>query len=282
MTAKQAGALVLTTADEVVTHVRRYYGGNAWAVFEGVANATGTRASRWADVIAFGLWPSRGMEIHGVEVKVSRSDLMRELDNPEKAEPVAAYCDYWWIAAGLDKLAKPEELPAAWGLLVPCAKKGMRVAKAATKLEPKPLDRGFVAAILRRAAHVYDPERIRQQARGEIFSEERDKAIESVKQEHEREVKHLRERVEVLLTNQKSLQDQLAAIANVPATTQTIGKAMNLLLTLQGWNGAHEKLSGLLRTLGHHEETFNVTKRALGEIRDLLGELVAPKSETGT
>jgi len=44
------------------------------------------------------LWPSGGLEIHGHEVKVSRSDWLRELKEPEKRpsssvrEPLVGWC----------------------------------------------------------------------------------------------------------------------------------------------------------------------------------------------
>lgn len=274
-------APVLATAGEVIQHVRRYYAGSSWAVFEGVADATGLKAKRWADAIAFGLWPSRGMDIHGVEVKVSRSDLARELANPHKAEAVAGYCDYWWIAVSSEDLVRPAELPSAWGLLVPCVKKGMRVAKPATRqLEPKALDRGFVAAILRRAAHVYDPQRIREQLRSEIFEQVRDEAIAAVQQDHEREIEGLRTRIEELNTSEDALRKEVYRLTKTPATTETIRRAMDLITTLQGWNGAHGKLDSFVRLLERDEHTLGAVRRSLGDVRDLLRDLIDPGTPT--
>ncbi len=273
-------SVALGTAHEVMMHVRRYYAGSSWAVFEGVANATGGRASRWADALAFGLWPSRGLEIHGVEIKVSRSDLLRELANPHKAEAVASYCDYWWIAAGSDGLAKPDELPPAWGLLVPVSgKRGMRVAKAARQLDPKPLDRGFVAAILRKAAHDYDPERIRQQLHSEIFESVQDKAAAAAAREHQREVEGLRKRIDELAQSESELREQLNRMTTISVAPQMMRRAIGLISTLQGWHGTHGKLESLVRQLERDEQTLAVAKRSLGELRDFFEELAAPQEE---
>lgn len=125
-----------------------------WAFLRNVANMTGYGASRAADGIAFGLWPSRGMTLRGFEAKTSRSDWLRELKNPAKADEISAYCDEWWIAAADNTIVKEGELPPAWGLMV-ASKSGLRQIKAATSLAAvrvtKVLDRNFLAALLRRS-----------------------------------------------------------------------------------------------------------------------------------
>jgi hypothetical protein len=96
------------------------------------------------------LFPSRGLDIHGLEIKTRRGDWLKELKTPEKAETIAAYCDYWWIVAGDESVAQKAEMPTNWGLLV--SKDGaLRQVKRAERLDPRALDRKFVAAILRRA-----------------------------------------------------------------------------------------------------------------------------------
>ena len=67
-----------------------------YAVMWEVGRATGAVTNqRYADAVIMGLWPSRGLELHGVEIKVSRSDWRREAADPMKAEAIAAYCDRW-------------------------------------------------------------------------------------------------------------------------------------------------------------------------------------------
>lgn len=134
----------------VMQALRLRYAPPAWALFEEVGNATGTMHSRRADAIAMSLWPSRGLELHGFEVKISRSDWVRERDDPAKAEVIAKRCDRWWLVVGDEKLVHDGELPPSWGLLV--LKGDKLVTKVdAPKLEAEPLTRGFLAAILRRA-----------------------------------------------------------------------------------------------------------------------------------
>lgn len=139
------------TASDCVGALATRYESKAFALIEQVANGTGMRANRWADVIAMSLWPSRGLTVHGFEIKISRGDWQRELAKPEKSSEIQAYCDEWWIVAP-DGLIEPHELPPTWGLLGVTAQKKAVVRVPAPKLDAKPLDRPFVAAVLRRAS----------------------------------------------------------------------------------------------------------------------------------
>jgi hypothetical protein len=121
-----------------------------WALMFEVANGTGSHIRRYADAVAMNLFPSRGLELHGVEIKVSRGDWQRELKNPAKAETIFQYCDRWWIAAP-EGIVAQAELPPTWGLLELKGDK-LRQIIAAPRLEPKPLTRPFIAAMMRRSA----------------------------------------------------------------------------------------------------------------------------------
>lgn len=123
----------------------------AWAFLPQVRNGTGwSRAvNRTADAVAMSLWPSRGLEFHGFEIKVHRGDWFKELREPAKAEEIQRFCDRWWIVAGDESIVQAGELPPTWGLLV-LKGKGLTVKVEAPKLEAAPADRSFLAAILRR------------------------------------------------------------------------------------------------------------------------------------
>jgi len=141
----------MTTAD-MRAALRTLYTRPEWALMFEVRNAAGFDSNRSADAVAMHLWPSRGLEIRGIEIKVSRSDWRRELKNPEKAEVIAQYCDTWWVAAPAG-LVPIEEMPAGWGLQEWDGKK-WRTAKAAEKKPAAPLTRDFVAPLLRRACEI--------------------------------------------------------------------------------------------------------------------------------
>jgi hypothetical protein len=158
----------MAKAQDVIAALRKRYPDPAWAFLEQVANGTGSNQSRWADAIAMSLWPSRGIELHGIEVKVSRSDWLSELNNPAKADAFQRYCHRWWLAIGDEKIVQPGELPPTWGLLV---LKGdtIRCKTEATAAEPKPIDVVFLAGILRNVAKL-DTEAVNK-ARNEGYAD---------------------------------------------------------------------------------------------------------------
>ena len=87
-------------------------------------------------------------QLHGHEVKVSRSDWLAELADPSKAEAWKRYCDRWWLVAPAG-VVRDRELPQGWGLLVPSAK-GLRAAVMAPLLDPVPLNDRTRASVMRR------------------------------------------------------------------------------------------------------------------------------------
>lgn len=142
-----------TPAASVHEALRRHFAAPEFAYLSEVRNGTGygRAATRTADAMAFSLWPSRGLELHGIEIKSARHDWLREKDNPEKADEIGQYCDRWWLAIGDASVAEVGELPAPWGLLV-FTDGAITVAKVADRLDATPIDRLLLAAILRRAS----------------------------------------------------------------------------------------------------------------------------------
>ena len=132
--------------------LRRRYQHPEWALCFEVANATGGGSSRYADAVAMNLWPSRGLAVHGFEIKVSKQDYMGEISNPAKSAPVQKYCDFWWIVAPA-KAVDESLLPDTWGWLE-VKDEQMIARKNAPKLEATPLDRAFMAAMVRRSSEI--------------------------------------------------------------------------------------------------------------------------------
>jgi hypothetical protein len=120
-----------------------------YAILFEVRSGTGySHQIRTADAVAMNLYPSRGCEIIGIEIKSFRSDWLRELKNPKKSDPVQRYCDRWYVAVPNESVVKLEELPKTWGLLVP---KGLKltVRVEAPLLKATEIDRSFLASLLR-------------------------------------------------------------------------------------------------------------------------------------
>jgi len=136
------------TEAAVFEALRAMYPEQAYAVLPSVPDTTGTGRTRTADAIVIGLWPSRGLEIEGFEIKVSRADCLKELKQVNKSAPVQKYCDRWWIVAGVRGIVDAAELPKTWGLIQPYGE-SLRREVPAPQLEPAEVNRGFVAALMR-------------------------------------------------------------------------------------------------------------------------------------
>lgn len=154
------------TEQEVVAALAKRHPAPEWAFFPQLRNGTGfAQLPRTADAVAMNCYPSRGLEVHGFEVKTSRNDFLNELKNPDKAESIAKYCDRWWLVVSDPTIVKTGELPATWGQL---SMHGgvLRIDAPALPLTPIPLDRLFVASLLRNQAYCPDEEVKKQYAEG--------------------------------------------------------------------------------------------------------------------
>lgn len=139
----------MSDTDELRALLRERHSGSQWALCEEVHDSTGYARSRSCDAIAMNLWPSKGLELHGFEIKTSRSDYLNEIRDPDKADTFKRYMDRWWLV-GSSKAIVKKDLPAGWGFMWP--RNGKLVTSVgAPKLEPLPLPREMLAALLRRA-----------------------------------------------------------------------------------------------------------------------------------
>lgn len=145
------------TAAQVRAALRRHYAAPAHGLAFEVAAATGFDARRHIDAIAMDLWPSRGLALTGIEIKVSLGDFRREIKDPAKAEELAQYCDYFIIAAPKNLIARAD-LPMAWGLLEFDEDGSGRMNVAPTKTPAKEIGRPLLAAIMRASSRGIDKE----------------------------------------------------------------------------------------------------------------------------
>jgi hypothetical protein len=251
---------------------KRYTGesgnGPAWAFVPHVRNAAGFDANRTADAIAMSLWPSRGLELHGFEVKISRSDWQRELLKPDKAEAFCAIVDRWWLVVSDEKIVHDGELPPTWGLLV--ARGGKLVQKVeAPRLRPRmnadrslsnAFDRSFLAALLRSAARTQTVEPAEVQA--------------AVNEAREQWARIHRENIDRWREERDELRSQIRAFeasAGVPltgwwgakTTPEEVGATLRLIL-----NGERdtEAMTNRLRAIARDAERLAVeAHRAAGD-----------------
>ncbi len=148
----------MTATPEIMVALRERYCQPEFAFFEEVGDA-GSRSNVYADGVAINMWASRGYAISGFEVKASRSDWLRELKQPAKAEPIITRCDHFYLVAP-DEVYQADEVPVSWGIL--SFKDGkLREKRKAPVLDAKPVTKAFVAQMFRRG-HTNEQQDIRK------------------------------------------------------------------------------------------------------------------------
>ena len=144
----------MVTSADVLAALRTRFAPPEWLMFSEVRNATGYGAAmnRTADAIAMNCWPSRtyGHELHGVEIKTSRSDWLTERADPTKAAPFRRHCDRWWLAT-TPGIVRPDEIDG-FGLMVLGTDGVLTVECEAPVLGSEPVSRAFLASLLRSAS----------------------------------------------------------------------------------------------------------------------------------
>ena len=107
------------------------------------------RMGRKIDLLVCSFWRSRGYALDAVEVKVSHSDWMREVNNPEKADFWYEHSDRFWVAVPSELTARVRDtLPPTWGLLGISGGRASEVVKA-PKHDRTPLTWGTTLGIIR-------------------------------------------------------------------------------------------------------------------------------------
>lgn len=148
------------------------YRGREFVRAEHVPIGVGFERTRIADFLAMRMFVSHGYEhlpypeqraladagvisyrtrvptLIGHEVKVSRSDWLHELKQPDKAEAWKRYCHGWYLVVSDAKIVREGELPEDWGLMVAYGK-SLRMVTRAPRLDPEPLGIQQVAAFSR-------------------------------------------------------------------------------------------------------------------------------------
>lgn len=177
------------TSGLVIAALRRLYDSRDYAFLEQVRGRTGAQGSRYADGMAFSLFPSRGLNIEGFEVKVSRTDWLNELKQPPKADEIFQFCDHWWLAVGADGIVRDNELPEPWGLMV--LREGvMVVEKQAPRLQPITPTKGFIASVMRNVSRERPGKEELEQQRLLGYEEGVKSGKESAKRSAEYDTKH--------------------------------------------------------------------------------------------
>jgi hypothetical protein len=127
-------------------------------------------SQRRADLVRIGMWASRGVGVDVHEIKVSRPDWLRELNDPAKAEAWWPYCNRFWVVA-VPGIVTDGELPAGWGLLeLPRSGRRFRTVVRADTRQDVQLTVPLLVEMIRRAdnARLAQIDRIREEHRDNI------------------------------------------------------------------------------------------------------------------
>lgn len=236
-----------------------------YAVLFEVGNSTGGAASRYADAIIAPLWPSLGLGLHGVEIKVSRSDYRREAADPTKCEAIARFCSHWWIHTPPGLIKDIAELPEAWGLRE-WNGKTWRTVKKAERRECEPPTPGFLASLLRRNDGAM------RQAATSALAQERAEMERTVNERVEREIEYRTQTHRRLAERVKAFEEssglsigrgyegaehwgEVAKTAKALIDAGLVGKSrLGILSTLQSANQQIEAVVSSLQTLNQERE----------------------------
>lgn len=227
---------IFLKADQIDAAVRELYSKNGLTVLSQVRNGTGyeRRTVRTADMLMVSTWPSRGLYCEGVEIKVSRGDLQRELENPAKADDIAKFCTRWWLAVP-EGLTEGCMVPPTWGVIEVDGKLKAKVAKQAGALDAIPMDTLFVCSVLRNFGESYIP---KHQVQPEIEKAKKD-SEEAAKVRESYQIKHLRSTVDLYVEKLTEFRDKtgidlLTGDRELAWDVGRIGDAVKLIVEFRG------------------------------------------------
>jgi predicted HicB family RNase H-like nuclease len=227
-----------------------------WVFMREFRDATGFDAKRSADALAVGLYSSRGQHIIGFEVKTFRSDWLRELKRPEKADPIARFCDFFNLVVPELSIVNIGELPAPWGLIVVDQAKGkVHIAKKAEQLQAQPITRSFMCAIVKQTMDL--AQMPTEKALHEALEAGKQHGRESAKQNESYELRDLRKLKEVADAFTKESGVELSAWED----GKRIGEAVAVVTRL---------MRGDYTIFQHLQEGREALDRALQELRALV------------
>ena len=148
------------TSDDIRKSIRKKFrDSRRYAVVDEVGVCTGFTETwdspRRIDMMVLDCFRCNDFYIEGIEIKISKSDLKRELNEPEKHEVFFQSIDGYTIAAPTELLKEMKDLiPKEWGLLgINEATFEARYIRRPDNLtdwiDRKTVDRGFFASVVR-------------------------------------------------------------------------------------------------------------------------------------
>lgn len=248
------------TAEHIKKAIENKFCRPEWATFFEVGNGTGGNLRRWADAISMNMFPSRGLAIVGFEIKVARNDLQKELENPQKAEEIGKYCDQWFLVVPKGLIKEMDIIPMSWGVME-YSDGSLRQTKKPQQLNPQPVTKQFVAALLRRA----DESKNKEFANA--VQEKVNKQIAGIREFHEQELTRARnevsERTKRLMEQVRQFEQASGIMIDQYTDGKKLGEAVVLInkIGITGTYGAIEVIRrNMMRFLDDTEKVLKTVE----------------------
>lgn len=225
-----------------------------------VRDATGSAQQRTADAIAIGCWASKGLEIHGFEVKARRGAWLDELKKPEKADRIARMCDRWFVVAPPD-VVKKDEVPAGWGFIAVRGAGKLITVKPAPLIEHadiKMMSRALAVSMIR---NILEKKRKPDlEIRSAAFEEGRKAGVLQAKQGHEYAEKRAALELEKLQQDVRTFESKSG-------------------LQVRRWDAGSvgEDVAAVAKLLPHRGRYANVLDATISQLEDAKRAMIAAR-----
>lgn len=104
------------TADDILVHLSDMYSdANQYVCAAEVSPRTGAWERR-IDFLVMHCYDSEQLKIQGYEIKISKSDLKRELEDPDKHAVFFDAIDFYWLIAPKQVVDNIDLIPPKWGV----------------------------------------------------------------------------------------------------------------------------------------------------------------------
>ncbi|MCX5495786.1 hypothetical protein OSH11_13815 [Kaistia dalseonensis] len=245
---------------EIKAAMARQWKQPEYALFFEVRDGAGFDTKRSADAVIMSLWPSRGLRLTGVEIKVSRSDWHREKTNPAKADSIARFCDEWVLLTGPNVVNDVDEVPPLWGWTV-FDGKSFKVMRKSGQQPAEPPTRSFLAALLRRADEAEAA--LRNEEVEKRIADQRKALEESFQKRIEREVASRSSRATDLLKTVEQFEAASGiSIRDTWRSGSEVGRVVKAVLE----SGAASTYAGLLGQAKQLEDAAANIRKAFADL----------------
>lgn len=254
------------TTQAIRQALRTKYCAPEWALLEEVRHRAPDGGERSADAIATNLWQSNNYKIVGFEIKSSRSDWLREIKDPSKADVISSMCDEWVIVTA-PGIVQTDELPEAWGLME-LKGNGLHTKVKPPKLSaPKAITRNFLASLLRRAVTVGE-----QEVAAAILDAKRQAQDDARKWAEEEAKRRARAHTELITKLEKVKAQTGIDLSDWQVSEESISAAIRFGLA-EGRAGITERYNGLLQV----QSQMRRLDKAIADLGPLAQEQAIPR-----